>query len=336
MVDNQTKSELTDSSIPDGMESMVDQYIRLHQGETKIRKDQYESLVNHYYDLSTDFYEFGWGTSFHFAPRIKGETFRESLLRHQRFLMEKLLLKPGFQAIDLGCGVGGPLGNLVRWSGAHIVGLNNNAKQVERAKANNEDVKELCRFIHADYMKIPEEDESFDAAYAIESMPHAPNKTDAFREALRILRPGSFFAGFDWCLTDHFDPNNPEHMKIKHDIMAGNGLPDISLTTDVNSALTHAGFELIEARDLAPDADSDTPWYRPLQGRDYSLSSIARTPLGRALTNFALRIGEAVRLAPKGSRAVSTFLNAGADALVKGGESDLFTPMYFFLARKPA
>ncbi|MCY4000985.1 MAG: hypothetical protein OXF84_09300 [Bacteroidetes bacterium] len=49
-----------------------------------------------------------------------------------------------------------------------------------------------------------------------------------------------------------------------------------------------------------------------------------------------LRIGEAVKLAPKGSRAVSTFLNAGADALlVKVGQSDRFTPMYFFLARKP-
>lgn len=112
-------------------------------------------------------------------------------------------------------------------------------------------------------MKIPEDDESFDATYAIESMPHGPDKTEAFREALRILRPGSYFTGYDWCLTERFDSKNPEHMKIKHDIMAGNGLPDIALTTDVDSALIRAGFEPIEARDLASDADPDTLWYRP-------------------------------------------------------------------------
>ncbi|MCY4000987.1 MAG: hypothetical protein OXF84_09310 [Bacteroidetes bacterium] len=89
MVENQTKPDSTDSPSPDRMESMVDQYIRLHEGKTEIPKDQYESLVNHYYDLSTDFYEFGRCTSFHFAPCVKGESFQESLLRHQRFLMEK-------------------------------------------------------------------------------------------------------------------------------------------------------------------------------------------------------------------------------------------------------
>jgi hypothetical protein len=33
---------------------------------------------------------------------------------------------------------------------------------------------------------------------------------------------------------------------------------------------------------------------------------------------------------------VSDFLNLGADALVRGGESGIFTPMFFFHARKPS
>ncbi len=32
------------------------------------RTTDYESLTNKYYDLVTDFYEWGWGESFHFAP----------------------------------------------------------------------------------------------------------------------------------------------------------------------------------------------------------------------------------------------------------------------------
>ncbi|RKO90511.1 sterol methyltransferase C-terminal-domain-containing protein [Blyttiomyces helicus] len=44
---------------------------------------------------------------------------------------------------------------------------------------------------------------------------------------------------------------------------------------------------------------------------------------------------ETLRLAPPGTRKVSTLLNLAAENLVKGGEKHLFTPMYFFLARKP-
>ena len=44
---------------------------------------------------------------------------------------------------------------------------------------------------------------------------------------------------------------------------------------------------------------------------------------------------ERVRIAPRGSAAVSSFLNAAAEAIVRGGETGVFTPMYYVLARKP-
>ncbi len=100
--------------------------------------------------------------------------------------------------------------------------------------------------------------------------------------------------------------------------MTGTGLPDLVLTSEVCDALHMAGFEILEARDLAPESDPETPWYRVLQGRDLSLTSIPRTPMGRALTNLALRAGERLRLVPEGMTAVSTLLNVGADALVEG------------------
>ena len=117
------------------------------------RKEHYRSFVNRYYDLVTDFYEFGWGQSFHFAPRRKGESFKASLIRHQHFLAERLSLKPGMQVLDVGCGVGGPMGNLARHTGASFVGINNNAYQIGRAKLHTRDVQSLCRFIHGDYMQ---------------------------------------------------------------------------------------------------------------------------------------------------------------------------------------
>ncbi len=44
---------------------------------------------------------------------------------------------------------------------------------------------------------------------------------------------------------------------------------------------------------------------------------------------------ERVHLAPQGTSEVSSFLNRAADALVAGGETGIFTPMYLFHAQKP-
>lgn len=320
---------------PDEVKPAVDDYAELFDGSVEQRKDRYHSVVNHYYNLATDFYEFGWGRSFHFAPRRRGESLSDSLLRHELYLAEQLSLSADMQVLDVGCGVGGPMANLARHTGASFVGINLNAYQIERAKEHTRDIRSLCRFIHGDFMHVPEPDDQFDAAINIEAIAHAPDKTEVFREIFRVLRPGGGFAGYEWCVTDSFDPQNEDHMRIKNDIMKGNGLPDIAHTSDITSALCAAGFELVEARDLAFDSDPESPWYRPLQGRDRNLASIPRTPAGRALTNLALRIGERLRIVPEGAREVSSVLNAGADALVDGGVSGVFTPMFYYLARKP-
>lgn len=320
---------------PDKLNSVVNEYTGIYDDGESRRREEYKSLINHYYDLITDFYEFGWGASFHFAPRRRGERFKESLVRHEQFLADKLSLKPGMLVLDVGCGVGGPMGTMARYSGASFVGININAYQIERAKGHTQDVESQCRFIQADYMQIPESDNSYDGAYAIESMPHAPDKVAAFKETFRILRPGACFAGYDWCVTDNFDPENAEHQRIKIAIERGDALPEIATASEVCEALSAAGFEVVESRDISLDSDPETPWYRALQGRDFTLSSIPRTPLGRAMTNLTLRVGEKMRVFPKGSRQVSTILNTAADALVEGGQTGIFTPMFYFLARKP-
>ena len=319
----------------DEVKSVVHEYTEILDAGAERRKERYRSFVDHYYDLVTDFYEFGWGQSFHFAPRRQGESFKASLLRHQHFLADRLSLKSGMEVLDVGCGVGGPMGNLARYCGASFVGINSNAYQIERAKVHTRDVQSLCRFIHGDYMQIPEGGDRYDAAFAIESMPHAPDKTAAFREIFRVLCPGACFAGYEWCLTEEFDPANAEHLRIKEDIESGDALPDIAFASEICTALRTAGFELLESRDVASESDPEMPWYRALQGRDLSLKSIPRTPVGRTLTNSVLRVGEKLRVFPEGASAVSTLLNIAADALVEGGESGIFTPMLFFLAHKP-
>jgi hypothetical protein len=113
----------------------ADKYVKLFSKEVgeEQRLEQYETVVNSYYDLATDFYEYGWGTSFHFAQRTPSETLVQSLARHEHFLALKLGLSERSHVLDVGCGVGGPAREIARFSGASVTGLNNNAYQVSRA-----------------------------------------------------------------------------------------------------------------------------------------------------------------------------------------------------------
>ena len=165
----------------------------------------------------TDFYEYGWGDSFHFAPRAPNESFPDSLARHQRYLAQRLALRPGMRVADLGCGVGGPLREIARVSGAAIVGVNNNEYQLDRARKLTEEagLGHLAEFLKCDFMHMDAPDNSFDAAYAIEATIHAPSKVDCYGEVFRVLKPGGCFAAYDYCLTSRFDANNRRHRKIK-------------------------------------------------------------------------------------------------------------------------
>ena len=301
------------------------------------RKAEYKSLTNQYYDLVTDFYEYGWGKSFHFAPRSADEGFHASLARHEHYLAHRLALAPGMRVADLGCGVGGPLCEIARFSGATIVGVNNNAYQIERARklAEAEGLSHLAEFLECDFMNMDAADDSFDAAYAIEATVHAPSKVDCYGEVFRVLKPGGCFAAYEYCLTDRFDPEDPLHQQVKSDLEAGGSLPDIAHPHQVDNALRQAGFEVLETRDLAKDPGPGIPWYHPLVGSRFSLAGFRSSRVGRMATHSTLCLMEASRIVPRGTVRVHGFLDSCAKAMVAGGRLGIFTPMYFIYARKP-
>ena len=311
--------------------------LRRYHNSQERGKEEYASMVRTFYDLITDSYEYGWGQSFHFAPAKRGETFEESIAGHQRFLGEALGLKPGMKVLDIGCGVGGPQRALAREFRSAIVGLNLSEYQLKKCAAYNRKagLEDLCGVLHGDFLDMPVEDGSFDAAYQIEAMPHAPDKTAAYREVFRVLRPGALFAGYEWCMTPLYDDGDPVHRELKRRIEYGNALSQIASFAEVTDSLGAAGFEVVEARDRALDADPETPWHRPLEGSALTLTSLPRTAIGRRITSAALRVLEGLRVVPKGSFAIQEVLNVAADSLVAAGRLGIFTPMYFHMARKP-
>ncbi|XP_044493110.1 cycloartenol-C-24-methyltransferase-like isoform X2 [Mangifera indica] len=317
--------------------SAVKTYEKYHVcngGEEEERKANYADMVNKYYDLVTSFYEFGWGESFHFAPRWKGESLQESMKRHEHFLALQLALKPGQKVLDVGCGIGGPMREIARFSSTSVTGLNINEYQITRGKELNRiaGVDKTCNFVKADFMKMPFPDNSFDAVYAIDATCHAPDVYGCYKEIRRVLKPGQCFAAYEWCMTDAFDPQNQEHQKIKAEIEIGAGLPDVRLTRNCLEALKQAGFEVLWEKDLA--VDSPLPWYLAFDKSHFSLSSFRQTAVGRFFIRNMVRALEFVGVAPKGSQRVLDLLERAAEGLVAGGRKEIFTPMYFFVARK--
>ena len=306
-------------------------------GSLEQRKTAYEDLTNKYYDLVTDFYEYGWGKSFHFAPRASNESFAESLARHEQNLAQRLALRPGMRVADMGCGVGGPLREIARFSGTTIVGVNNNEYQLERARTLTDEagLGHLAEFLKCDFMRMDAPDESFDAAYAIEATVHAPSKVGCYGEVFRVLKPGGCFAAYEYCMTGRFDPNNPRHRRIKSDLETGGALPDIAAPHQIDEALRQVGFELLESRDLTENAGPGIPWYQPLAGSRFSFASFRSSGAGRMATHGALQLLEALGVVPKGSVRVHGLLNLCATAMVASGRLGIFTPMYFVHARKP-
>ncbi len=310
---------------------------RAESADLEQKRAIFPKIVNHFYDVVTDFYEFAWGQSFHFAPRKRDESFADSIVRHQHVLADKLELSPGKRFLDIGCGVGGPLQGVARYSGATGVGVNNNAYQISRGEQHvaKAGLSGQCSFLKASFMEIPVPDGEFDAVYATEAICHAPDKASLFKEVSRVLKPGGLFGAYEWIVTDRFEPSNPKHVDNVHRIDLGNSMPTLETARDLLKALEGVGLEILESEDRAFDSDPETPWYRALEGRDLSFASAARTPLGRSITKAATGLAEWLRLAPSGTSEAAGLLNIGADSLVEGGQTGIFTPMFFFLAQKP-
>ena len=311
------------------------------EASVEARKSETTTMVNEYYDLVTDFYEYGWGQAFHFAPRYVGENFYDGLARHEYFLAHEGGFHKGHKVIDLGCGVGGPARNIARFAGCHITGVNNNAYQITRGQkyGAKTGLSSLVDYKKTDFCDMSFESNSIDGAYAIEATCHATDKVKCYSEINRVLKPGSYFVCYEWVITDKYDHSNEEHRRIRHSIELGNSLPTLETGAAVVKAMEDSGFIVEDHFDVcerfeAGDAKNIT-WYAPLEPNYGSLNGLKATPAGRFVTSNMCSMLELVKLAPPGSRKTADILEEAAINLVLGGKLGIFTPSYFVKARKP-
>lgn len=326
----------------------IDNYMNKWSNDKKSedkRLDEYNETTFHYYNLVTDFYEYGWGQSFHFCKFFLGDKFTEAIKRHEHYLANQCGIQAGDLVLDVGCGVGGPAREIVKFTGCHLIGLNNNDYQIGRANlyAKREGLEQQCQFVKGDFMNLEGQfpEGSFDKVYAIEATVHAPELYGVYSQIYKVLKPGGRFAVYEWVMTDKYDPENPEHQQIAYNIEIGDGIPKMYKREVAEEALKRSGFNILVQHDLA-DVNDPIPWYYPLTGdwkyiqtlNDYL--TFARTSyLGRKFTSMMISSLEYLHVIPSGSSKVTDALENAAVGLVAGGKQGLFTPMMLFVAEKP-
>ncbi|KAJ7537228.1 hypothetical protein O6H91_12G103900 [Diphasiastrum complanatum] len=303
------------------------EYAAFFEKPKQIEKlDNVPKLVDTFYNLVTDIYEWGWGQSFHFSPAVPGKSHRDQTRLHEERVADLLKLKPGQKVLDAGCGVGGPMRAITAHSGANVVGITINDYQVARARNHNKKARldHLCEVICGNFLQMPFADNFFDGAYSIEATCHAPQLREVYAEIYRVLKPGQLYVTYEWVTTPKYSADNPEHVEIIHGIEHGDALPGMRSFTQIVEIAKEVGFDVLENRDLAlPPAH---PWWKRLKmGR----LAYYRNHVVIALLSF-------LGIAPQGVVEVHEMLFKTALYLTRGGETGIFTPMHLLVCRKPA
>lgn len=286
-------------------------------------------VVDTFYNLVTDFYEWGWGESFHFTVPLHGKTHFASEAANESRIATLCDLKPGMKCLDCGCGVGGPMRTIASFSGAEIVGVSLNQYQVDRGNSHNrrDGLESLCKIVQGDFLDLKFPDNSFDAAYATDSTCHAPDISVVYGEIFRVIKPGSTFVSYEWVTTPLFDPKNPEHVKIIDKINYGNGLPNSRPAAECIEAAKRVGFEVVTDYDNALRLKQNQPWYARLE-KVYNR--------GSKIDRIFIKLFSMLRLLPAGMKQVHDMLLDDAIlGLIAGGKTGIFTPMHILVFRKP-
>lgn len=73
--------------------------------------------------------------------------------------------------------------------------------------------------LQGDFCHMEFEDNTFDGIFCFEATCHAGRLADVYKEIARVLKPGGVFVDCAWVVTDSYDPQNPEHVKVHDDIV---------------------------------------------------------------------------------------------------------------------
>jgi SAM-dependent methyltransferase len=165
-------------------------------------------------------------------------------------------INAGDTVLDLGSGAGLDcfLAAKKVGSSGKVIGIDMTQEMINKARHNAKKYNITnAEFRRGDIEKIPVEDNSIDVVMSNCVINLAPNKSQVFKEAYRVLKPGGVMAISDVVLVNELTPTQKNDPKLLCACVSG-----AILKKDYIAMLEKAGFEVTI---LGEDAEINTKWF---------------------------------------------------------------------------
>lgn len=204
------------------------------------------------YDGIGRIYRTVWGPNIHYGyweNDADDSSIEEATHRLTDLMISGLAAQSDERVLDIGCGIGNPALRLISACDVNVVGISVSHDQVAQAtkRAAAAGLADRATFQFADAMDMPFPDGSFDAAWALESMWHMPDRSHVLAETARVLRPGGRLAIAD---VIQRGPVSPEGRVVLDHICENYAVHSLGTVDEYRMALAANGFVDVEIRDI--------------------------------------------------------------------------------------
>lgn len=213
-----------------------------------------EAVASHYDELD-HFYRDVWGEHVHHGLWLRGDEPREAaVLQLVDLVAARAQIGPGTRVCDIGCGYGATARVLVE-KGTDVTGITISPAQFAIATSGGPGSNP--NFVLGDWLTNELPSESFDAAYAIESSEHMPDKSRFFSQANRVLRPAGRLVVCAWLAAEC--PTASAERWLLEPICREGRMPHLGSVSDYQSLAHDTGFRLENFEDLTRRVEHTWP-----------------------------------------------------------------------------
>ena len=165
-----------------------------------------------------------------FFVRFMDETQKlPAIQASKRLMLERMALTPGDAVLDVGCGPGTDVFDMVELVGpaGRLVGLDASEVMIAEARQRAEDFHVPITFEVGEVQALPFPDGTFDVCRAARLLEHLPDAQRALKEMVRVTRPGGRIVvfDFDWdtLIIDHPDKETTRTIVLSYSDSIQNG-----------------------------------------------------------------------------------------------------------------
>ena len=214
-----------------------------------------EAVALHYDELD-HFYRDVWGEHVHHGLWLRGNESREqAVLQLVDLVADEAEIAAGVRVCDVGCGYGATA-RVLAGRGAYVTGITISPAQFGIAQQRSRRTGNPS-FVLGDWLANDFASESFDAAIAVESSEHMPDKPVFFAQAHRVLKPGGRLVVCAWLAAEGASSRAERH--LLEPICREGRMPHLGTAGEYQSLAEAAGLSFRAYHDVTQEVAPTWP-----------------------------------------------------------------------------